>query len=231
MKKLFLLTIAVIFAFSMNAQRFGVRLGGNFAGMKSTVEMDGKKIAPGMQIGGLVELGADILALRVEANFSQKGYNQNTEYDDGTNLYEYKDKINFETIEVPVLIKVSPIGPLYLYAGPYFGIALKASVKSESFTNGVKNDYDEEPYNLFDEDNYNSYYKRTDFGVAGGIGAQFGIGPIHAFAEGRATLGLSNMYDTNSDAWQAALDAGTYTDGDNLKNMVWTVAVGIMFGK
>ncbi|MCD4795476.1 MAG: PorT family protein [Bacteroidales bacterium] len=229
MKRLLILSIAVLLAFSVNAQRYGARLGGNFAGIMTTVETEGTKIAPGMQIGILTELGTKMFALRVEANFAQKGFNIKLEEDAAGVITESKSKVNFEYIEIPVLAKVKFFGPLYAYAGPYFGIAFKGNVKSEYTVDGVKQDLGEfEDVNLYEE---NSIYKKTDFGVAMGLGAQFGLGPIHAFAEGRATLGLSNLYDTESDAWKALVEAEEYKNDDHLKNMVFTVAVGILLGK
>lgn len=238
MKKVFLLSFAIIFAISMNAQRFGVRLGGNFAGMRTTVESKGTKIAPGMQIGLLTELGPKKVSLRVEANYAQKGFNFTENYDDlttGTAIAVIKDgKINFGYVEVPVLLKVKFFGPLYAYAGPYFGFAFKGKQDTESLSiAGVAQDVsDLQDVNILKiGDKNNIPYKKTDFGAAGGIGAQFGIGPIHVFAEGRATLGLSNLYDTEADAWNDLVTNQGYKTDDKLNNMVYTVAVGILLGK
>ena len=79
-----------------------------------------------MQIGLLTELGSKMFALRVEANFAQKGFNINLDEEDAAGVItESKSKVNFEYIEIPVLAKVKFFGPLYAYAGPYFGIAFK----------------------------------------------------------------------------------------------------------
>ena len=235
MKRLFVLSIAVFLAFSLNAQRYGARLGGNFAGMKSTVETKGKKIAPGLQIGLLTEFGAKMIAVRAEVNFAQKGYNINlNENIDGLGTVVQEAKVNFSYLEVPVLLKVKFFGPLYAYAGPYFGFALKGNQVTDSYSiDGVDQDLNEiADVNILKIDDHNNIpYKKTDFGAAMGLGAQFGLGPIHAFAEGRATLGLSNLYDTESDAWNDLVDDGSYKDTDHLKNMVFTVAVGILLGK
>lgn len=236
MKKLFVLSIAVLLAFSVNAQRFGARLGGNFAGMRSTVESKGTKIAPGLQIGLLTELGPKKVSIRIEANFAQKGYNIDlNEPIDGIGTVVQDAKVNFSYFEVPVLLKVKIFGPLYAYAGPYFGIALKGNKVIENYTvDGTDVDLtDMGDVNIFKINEYNDIpYKRTDFGAAMGIGAQFGLGPIHAFVEGRATLGLSNLYDTEAEAWNAIVaDDPLYNDTDQLKNMVFTIAVGILLGK
>lgn len=234
MKKLFLLTLAVIFAFSMNAQKFGLRLGGNFADMTTTVKSKGTKIAPGMQIGLLTELGPDMVALRIEANFAQKGFNFEDSYEnlDGI-LVESKGKVNFGYVEIPALLKVKVFGPMYVYGGPYFGFALSGKQTTDELTNdGLALDVsDLEKVNIFKIDENNPIpYKRADFGAAMGLGAQFGIGPINLFAEGRASLGLSNLYDTEADAWDDLVTNEGWKETEKLKNMVWTVAIGILLG-
>ncbi len=238
MKKLFVLSIVLLFAFSMNAQRFGVRLGGNFAGMMTTLDSRGTSIAPGMTVGLLTELGPKRISLRVEANWAQKGFNLDRDDDLtalGLGILNQAGSINYDYIEVPVLLKVKVFGPLYAYAGPYFGFALKAETKLDKVTIdgvdltdpeltalGIVKDQD-----LFADD----LYRKTDFGAAGGIGAQFGLGPIHLFVEGRATLGLSNLYDTEGEAFKALVASKDLLSDDNKKNMVFTVAVGILLGK
>jgi hypothetical protein len=242
MKKLLVLSLALFFAFSLSAQRYGLRLGGNFAGMMSTVESKGTKIAPGLNIGLVAEFGPKMISAHVEANYAQKGFNQETEKgtDDGT--MTVASKINFDYLEVPVLLKVKlPANPLYFYAGPYFGLALNGERVSEYSLEGES--LTDEQLDAFDlitnkdlfkpEGEYKEpIYKKTDFGIAGGLGAQFGLGPINAFVEGRATLGLSNLYDTESDAFQAKVDNELdFTDTEHLKNMVYTLGIGILFGK
>jgi hypothetical protein len=232
MKKLLVLSLALFFAFSLSAQRFGVRLGGNFAGMMSTVESEGTKIAPGLNIGLLAEFGPKMLSAHIEANYAQKGFNRETDTDMGDlGTLNVASKINFDYLEVPVLLKVKlPANPLYFYAGPYFGLALNGETVSEAELDGENYDLgDAATTDLFGD---NSIYKKSDFGIAGGLGAQFGLGPINAFVEGRATLGLSNLYDTESDAFEAAVAADPdFTDSEHLKNMVYTLGIGIILGK
>lgn len=235
MKKLFILGIAVFFAFSMNAQRFGVRVGGNFAGMMSTVESKGTKIAPGLQAGIVTEIGPKRINLHLEANYTQKGFNIDlNETIDGVGDVLQEAQVNFSYVEVPVLLKVKIVGPLYVYAGPYFGFALKGNQVTDKYTidNVDQLTDDIKDINILKISDLNSVpYKKTDFGAAGGLGVQFGLGPIKLFAEGRATLGLSNLYDTEADAWKDLVADGGYKDNDQLKNMVYTVAVGILLGK
>ncbi len=187
-----------------------------------------------MQIGLLTEFGTKMVAVRAEVNFAQKGFNINRDdSDDGVHIIQ-DAKVNFSYLEIPLLLKVKFFGPLYAYAGPYFGFALKGNQVIESYSvDGVDQDLNEiADVNILKIGDHNNIpYKKTDFGAAMGLGAQFGLGPIHAFAEGRATLGLSNIYDTESDAWDDLITNDEYKDTDNLKNMVFTVAVGILLGK
>ncbi len=239
MRKLFLFAVVALFALNVNAQRFGVRLGGNFAGMMSTLaDVDGETntIAPGMIAGILGEIGPNMVSVRVEVNYAQKGFNKETVTDlstlGGSGILVADSKYNFDYIEIPVLLKVKPpTMPLYFYAGPYFGIGLNGEIVSDFTLDGNEIDAASvgkpETYDLYKEP---TIFKENDFGAALGLGTQFGIGPLHAFAEGRATLGLSNLYDTESDAYKALVTTGAYKDDDALKNMTFTVAVGIVFG-
>lgn len=228
MKKILALSLVLLMTLGVNAQRFGARIGGNFSGMMSTVETKGTKIAPGLNVGLLAEFGPKIVNAHIEVNYAQKGFNVNLEED---NLLK-KSKFNIDYLEVPVLLKFNPpVLPLYFYAGPYFGLALKGNTEITDYEvdgTDMLNTLDDVDTDLFTD---NSFYKRSDFGVAAGLGSQFGLGPIHAFVEGRATLGLSNLYDTETDAFQALVDQGAYKDTDHLKNMAFTLGVGIILGK
>ncbi len=235
MKKLFVLSFVVLLTFSLNAQRFGARLGGNFAGMRTTLDTRGTKVAPGMTIGLLTELGPEKVSLRIEANFAQKGFNVDRDDELGTSVMNTVAKVNYNYFELPVLAKVKVFGPLYVYAGPYFGFAFsgKQIINEFSIDGVVLTDPELDALGIVkDQDLFaDDLYKKTDFGAAAGFGAQFGLGPIHAFAEGRATLGLSNLYDTEGDAFNALVTDGTLLSDDNKKNMVFTIAVGIVLGK
>ncbi len=226
MKKLSLLAIAIMMVFSVNAQKFGAKVGANFAGMMSSQEIPGSKMAPGMNVGVLTELGLDMIGLRIEANFSQKGFNIFNEVEAGNMITD--SKVNYEYIEIPILAKVK-LGPLYAVAGPYFAIAIKGNIETEYTVAGVAVPLgDLADMDLFGD---NTMYKKTDFGIAAGLGAQFGLGPLNAFAEARATIGLANMYDSESDAYKAFEASGLYTDDEHLENMIFSISVGILLGK
>ena len=116
MKKLFVLSFVVLLTFSLNAQRFGARLGGNFAGMRTTLDTRGTKVAPGMTIGLLTELGPEKVSLRIEANFAQKGFNVDRDDELGISVMNTVAKVNYNYFELPVLAKIAPAGTELVHA-------------------------------------------------------------------------------------------------------------------
>lgn len=228
MKKIFILTTLLFLSASfIHAQRFGVRVGGSFADMKSTVESEASEISPGLTLGLLAEFGPEMVSLHAELNYAQKGTKFSSSADIAGVVVESVSNLNFSYLEIPVLAKVKLPSVLYAYAGPYFAFAINGKQDYELSLDGVVSSDLSSSTDIFGDD---SYFKRSDFGLVAGIGAQFEIGPLAAFAEGRATLGLSNLYDTESDAYKALINSGGLKDTDNLKNMVYTVGVGIILG-
>ena len=83
MKKLFVLAIAILFAFSMNAQKFGVKVGMNLSDVNTNLEKpDGSKMGKGYHAGLVGELMLlKIVGVRAELLFSQKGSDIEDEVD------------------------------------------------------------------------------------------------------------------------------------------------------
>jgi hypothetical protein len=85
-------------------------------------------------------------------------------------------------IEVPVLLRlglgVLPFSP-YILAGPAFAFEIDCDVEqadvSVACDDGTR--------------------KEFDFGLAGGAGIEFGLGPGSVLLEGRYTHGLTNLND------------------------------------
>ncbi|GEM_PF-1726823 len=233
MKKLSILLFVILAVTFASAQRYGARIGGNFSGMMATVKSEGTKIAPGMNVGLLTELGGKKVNLHIEANYAQKGFNINLDESVDGQLMQVQQQVNFEYLEVPVLLKVNPpvIPLLYFYAGPYFGLALKGELATELYkVDGTVQDIPSS-VNIFKDNLYQPPYKRSDFGITFGVGAQFGIGNLAAFVEGRAALGLSNLYDTEDAAYQDFIVNEGYKDTDHIKNMVFSLGAGIIIGE
>lgn len=93
--------------------------------------------------------------------------------------------VNINYVEIPVLFQVilmpdKPITP-YLIAGPYAAIRTRARNS--------------------DGDDLNDVIKSGDFGLIGGVGAQFQLGSTRnrIFVEARYEWGLSNIIDDDED--------------------------------
>ena len=225
MRKLSILFIAVFFAVTAGAQ-IGVKLGANFAGLSSSTETDGSKMAIGFHGGivyekGILPLG--LLKLRTEVQYSQQGF---AVYDDnGVVVTDTRFSINY--LKLPIMAKVK-LGPIYVMAGPYFGYALNGSYTGsmKSALGTVDMDID-----IYDNDNSPLLpYKKFDMGLDAGLGMQFGIPaiPFKIFIEGRAAIGLSNIYDTENDKFKAVVTLGGIKDTDYIKNLVFQVSVGVL---
>ncbi len=189
MKKFFLFAVVLFAVLSLNAQ-FGIKGGLNISGMSTDISVDGSKMGLGMHVGALYEhdLVADLLSIRFEALYSQKGYDiyNKTTVASVDMISDVVTNINY--IEVPVLAKVE-LGPVFVTAGPYFGVALngKNTVKTTLGTISTTNEYD-----LFDE---NGNLKKSDIGLQAGAGLEFGLPFAKAFFEARGSFGMVNLYD------------------------------------
>lgn len=210
MKKLFLLSFVLALAIGVNAQ-FGVRAGANFA--KSTSDMSGYDNnmvrLPGINAGLIYE--KDIIpipmplldiAIRVEADYSQKGEKYKVHKDTSMiSQYEY--------LEIPVSLKLK-IGPAYIFTGPHIAYAISGNYKSKNWVGSgeetVAVDWDK------------TDMKRLDYGIQGGAGITLlNIVPmIQPFIEARYILGLANISGVD-----------TYS----IQNNSITISVGILLGR
>ena len=104
MKKLLVLSAAILFAFTMNAQKFGVKAGYNMSGyLINFYSPDGSKMSTGFNAGLLGEYPVnDMMSLRADVTFNQLG----SDFDSKNNSdedwayrplgmeYNYKQNIN-----------------------------------------------------------------------------------------------------------------------------------------
>ena len=72
--------------------------------------------------------------------------------------------------------------------------------------------------NLLDKDSYNFF----DFGVGAGLGVKLNQ---HFFVETRYTYSLTNVFDPNDKHFKSSL----ISDGDNFKNSVFSIGLGMKF--
>lgn len=200
MKRIFLLSVAALFAVSSFSQiRFGVKAGLNLPNMTlkgGGVSLD-TKIGLGFHVGGIVDIPiSNQLALQPGILFSTKGY----KYD---NDLMGKGKCNLNYIEVPVNVqyKIAVGGmKIFPFAGPYIGYGLSGKDKPDE---GESYDVN---FGSADED-----LKALDFGLNFGAGIEFSSFQ----ASLQYGLGLSNLSNV-SDV--------TY------KNKVIGISVAYLFG-
>jgi len=186
MKKLVLLTVAMLFMFSTVAFSQGMVTGLTGKGVKVGLDManftgddvSDAKMKLGIVGGGFITYAfSDLFAIQPELIFSMKG----AKYEPTGGSYDFK--LNY--IEIPVLAKVLLAGggnfkPNF-YAGPAIGFLLSA----KSDTTDVKD-----------------ITKSTDFGLIGGAGADLhmGTGPGKITFDIRYEVGLTSIDDSGADA-------------------------------
>lgn len=202
--KLIVLATAVLMISFQAKSQLGIHIGYNFS------KIDGSEpIIPSMSEKYLTNLSGGIyyskdlvpfLDVSLGLMYSPKG----SHFKSGD--FYTKTIINY--LEVPVLAKLK-IGPVYALGGVYGGMALNGKEKLH-YDNGLlvvdsENDLD------FDA----ADFKKVDYGLKFGVGIQYGVGPIHIFAQGDYSFGLLNIHDAEGAEW---------------KNNVIGVSAGILLG-
>ncbi len=109
---------------------------------------------------------ADMLSVRIEGNYSEKGYK----------VGDFN--INHNYLEIPVLLKFMPMaGPVGIFIEGGAAASLHLSTSAE--VQGISTSY---------TDNTN-----WDFSLIGGAGLSFKVNPVIIQLEGRYNYGLSNL--------------------------------------
>jgi len=253
MKKLLVLSAAILFAFTMNAQKFGVKAGYNMSGyLINFYSPDGSKMSTGFNFGLVGEMPVnDMMSLRADVTFNQLGsdYDSKDETDANWPLralgMEYKYDQNINYLQIGISPKFS-FGPAYVFVGPYFAYALQGNQKatwstsSESQTGTL--DIFSDPNTSFNPlDTYSDtnneggkgdLYNKTDFGFNLGVGANFS----GVFVELNAGLGMLNFINTSSTNYSATNyatkdDKTVAITGDaSQKNIFFGLSVGYLLG-
>lgn len=253
MKKLFVFAIATMFAFSMSAQKFGVKAGMNMSGY--TVNFytpDGAKMGMGFNAGLVGEMPVnDMMSLRADLTFSQLGsaYDSRDESAESWGMrdfYEFDSKSKVNYLNIAVSPKFN-FGPAYAFVGPYFAYAISAP--STGKITPVEGDVQEWTVNIFDEpsttfdytkplsDDNNQggsgdLFNKMDFGFNLGLGANFS----GVFVEANVGLGLMNYYNTDSKYYDQTTFATkddmkvALTDKASQKNLFFGLSVGYLLG-
>lgn len=250
--------MAVLFAFAVNAQKIGVKVGGNMSAyLVNFWSPAGAGMSKGLNAGLVGEYGfSDKLSLRVDLGLNQLGsdYDSRNEVDADWPYralgmeFDYNTNINYLNIGISPKMN---FGPAYLFVGPYLGYAVSASqIGTWEGTSalgypvaGTGNvDLFSEPatYNpaVAYSDTNNSggtgdLINKVDVGFNLGLGAQFS----GVFVEANVGLGLTNFINTSSTYYSktnyATLDDNTValTEDATEKNLFFGLSVGYMFGK
>lgn len=212
MKKIaFLIIIAVCSLSQVHAQNFGVKAGYNYSTLSGeTSSISTIEGLSGFYIGGLVELPiSNMLSIQPELIFSRQGVDLRQGLKN-LSIRTDTSEIRLDYLNIPVMAKVN-LGPIFLEGGVQFGF-LVSKPKVDSY---IANVY---LRNLLDKDSYNSF----DFGVGAGLGVKLNQ---HFFVETRYTYSLTNVFDPNDKHFKSSL----ISDGDNFKNSVFSIGLGMKF--
>lgn len=218
MKNNLLLSATLILCFitsSLFAQiSIGVKAGANFANMDEiSLPMTENSNITGFNAGLVAEIGIfDFLAFQPEIGFIQKGNELQFNIPDNSGT----ETITFDYLDLAALAKIKIGGDgmgIYLIGGPTISYALKGTETTDIITIAGTRIRTEEDVD-FDNDNY----EQSDFGLALGGGAYFGLGSsTKLFLDARYLLGMKNIL-TESDI-----------RAESLKHRGVNVSAGILF--
>ena len=182
-KTTFLFAMVLLTTATFGQFRLGVKAGTNI------VKVDGVSFKDefryGYNLGGFAEIVLtpdQKLSLQPEVLFNQYSTaldsNFKSVYENIINSDQSKVKLNY--LSIPILVNYKLLGPLYLQAGPQFGILMD---QSRTFLQ-----------------NGGDAFKKGDFSMIGGI--QLRITKI--YVTGRYIIGLNNINDIdNQDKWKS----------------------------
>jgi len=144
MKKLLLLTIALIGAASTYAQTisYGVKAGVNFSTFSATVSnLTGTSASlTGFHVGGVVDLKFNkSFSIQPGILYSTKGGSSTTAGDGSQDVALSASKVTFNYLEIPVnFLYHAPVrkGSVFIGGGPYVGFGLSGSAPLTTDENG-----------------------------------------------------------------------------------------------
>jgi len=224
--------------------RFGFRGGLSLAnisqdmGGTTMIDFEGNPIVLTMDqssrttfnIGGLVEFRINpLFSVQVNAIYNQKGTllegNYNTEVFEQGILISIKgsasESINLTYLSFPVLAKLefgqSNIKP-YIIAGPEIGFLLSATDAAESTAEGEALGQTVGPFTVEQEEDIKDSFESFELALNVGAGLLFSLGNVDLFVDAQYSFGLTKI------------NAESISDGDDIKNQVIMIDVGLIFG-
>lgn len=133
----------------------GVKGGPTFTNLKVDDGVAENQNAVGFHIGGFLLYRISAFSYTAEIEYSLQGCKVKA---DGEYMRTFAQYIN-----VPILVKYDIIPEISLQLGPQIGLLTC-----------MKSDYNPVEKQPFDEQRYTKAYKKTDFGIVGGIGYESG---------------------------------------------------------
>lgn len=177
-KFVFLTLLLALSAAPAAAQTIGFKLGPTFSKLDvEDADDDALGDVTSFGGGGFIRFGAAGLSLQAELLAITKGF----EVEDVLGDEDASRELTY--VEIPVTAMFSIGNGPYLFAGPFVAF----EVGCEGSIAGLSGDCD----------NNDGDRKETDFGLTGGAGIHFPLGPGALLIEGRYSLGLSDLNDSD----------------------------------
>ncbi len=230
MKKLFLLTLAVLSSSFILAQdiSFGAKVGVNYGGTMTTDKdynaLFKAAIRPNIGVFAEMEM-SDAFALQAGLDYFGSGFQGKGEYVK-YNEVETKNEVkgNLAYLQIPVLAKYYVTESLSIEVGPYVGFLLSAKQDGNVYINHplAGNDY---LVASFDNKDVKEDYNSTDFGLKMGLGYKLENGLMFSLGY---NLGLSDIQKAEEGEVSGS-DGKIGTDSYQVKNQFFQLGVGYKF--
>ena len=209
MKKIlvFIILSSIVFWGTLPAQGIGIKGGlnlGKFTGddVNDIADELDEKYQMGYSAGAFISIPfGELFSLRPEVLFTNNG----AKYESSQEGAELKMVMSMNWLNVPVLAVVN-LGPVKVFAGPYFDLFLSGKTKIEATYGGETFDEEED----IDKEEISSFVYGAVAGAALGIGNMMDI-------ELRYSQGLSTL-DKEPDDWDASY--GDYEKSDFKPSMI-----------
>ncbi|ALJ01368.1 porin family protein [Rufibacter tibetensis] len=214
MKKIVLFFAAVLSFSVAQAQtgpKIGLRAGANYSNISGDLDnQDVYKNKIGF-VGGLTAnfdlTGDGFLSVQPELLYSQRGYQyRDEEYMIGNQTYRSEGSVNFNYLDLPVLLKINA-GGLFFEGGPQASYLLGIKDKSESFLGNSQTETERK----VDKDDLSE----LEIGYVAGLGYQ---------TQGGLSLGLRYNGSINS------LAKDDHDELTNARHSTFQLTLGYLFG-